>query len=602
MSDTELLRRFEPIARYADGELFHPCAVDEYVRECSLWLTDPDGNGHLLAACGQLDLDGLADVGDVPPGHRLNLRFVDEPLGPLALQRWQRLTHRGRFGGSGRLWRVPLHSRVVDSLLDLTLAVRGRVPGGTAAAADIKVREIRERDGRYPYYGRVIREGGWIVLHYLFFLPMNDWRSGFNGANDHESDWEQVLVYLYPDGLGRPTPRWVACGAHDFTGDDMRRRWDDPRLEKDDTHPVVYVGAGSHATYFEPGDYVMEAEPRILRRFKRVVTAVQDAWRERLGQGRDAADAGDPWRSLLSVPYVDYARGDGVSLGPGQDHEWTPLSISDAQGWVHNYRGLWGLDTHDPLGGERAPAGPKYNRDGSVRTSWLDPLGWAGVDKLFPPPDVPGQARRRALELNEQADALTAQIDEARAALRQLALDVEALEATEYLSADDQARQAELAERLAELHDLQAKRAAVLDTRQAVVAYGAAAEQGEWGAAEAHLESPHRPAPPLDGHSRLIDVWAALSGALAIVVATVLLVLQPPGWVQLAALTAVAIGAIEAATRGKLGDYLMRVVVALALVAVAILVWEFWRFIIVGAIAVVALYMVRDNLREALRG
>ena len=55
---------------------------------------------------------------------------------------------------------------------------------------------IRERDPRIVYHGRVVRDGGWVVLHYLFFYAMNDWRSTFDGANDHEADWEQCFVVL----------------------------------------------------------------------------------------------------------------------------------------------------------------------------------------------------------------------------------------------------------------------------------------------------------------------------------------------------------------------------------------------------------------------
>ena len=69
------------------------------------------------------------------------------------------------------------------------------------------------------YYGRVLRQGGWIVLHYLFFYAMNNWRSGFHGTNDHEADWEQVFVYLYePGDGGPPVPWWVAYASHDFRG------------------------------------------------------------------------------------------------------------------------------------------------------------------------------------------------------------------------------------------------------------------------------------------------------------------------------------------------------------------------------------------------
>ena len=65
------------------------------------------------------------------------------------------------------------------------------------------------------------------MLHYLYFYFMNDWRSTFAGANDHEADLEQAFVVLEdrPDG---PRPVWFGCAAHDYIGDELRRRWDDP--------------------------------------------------------------------------------------------------------------------------------------------------------------------------------------------------------------------------------------------------------------------------------------------------------------------------------------------------------------------------------------
>ena len=103
-------------------------------------------------------------------------------------------------------------------------------------------------------------------------------------------------------------------------------------------------------------------------------------------------------------------RGDGLSIGPGQPVEWTPLLISDDVAWANNYRGLWGLDTQDRFGGERAPSGPKYNRDGSIRMSWYNPLGWAGVDKLFPPSHLPDELRERMGEVEAELAELRKQM------------------------------------------------------------------------------------------------------------------------------------------------------------------------------------------------
>ena len=96
------------------------------------------------------------------------------------------------------------------------------------------------------------------------------------------------------------------------------------------------------------------------------------------------------------MPFIDYARADGSAIGPGQAAEWTPVPIDDSTDWVDGYRGSFGLDTRDRFAGERAPAGPKYGRTGTVRQSWNDPVGFLGLTKTPSPRPVrpPPPARR----------------------------------------------------------------------------------------------------------------------------------------------------------------------------------------------------------------
>ena len=248
MNDLELLRRYEPVIYYTSGEMFYPRAVDEYVRHSSLWEVDARGKARELVAEGMLTLENLSAYDQIPADHALFLRFVPEPLWALDYQLWLNRPGRVRFREPGRLARVPLLSRIGDTFFDLSLTLRGVVPGGTAAAAEVRMRELDKRDGRNVYYGRVIEQGGWIALHYLFFYPMNNWRSGFFGVNDHEADWEQVFVYLYRDDDGELRPHWVAYASHDFHGDDLRRRWDDPTLVKEGDHPALFAAACCHAS------------------------------------------------------------------------------------------------------------------------------------------------------------------------------------------------------------------------------------------------------------------------------------------------------------------------------------------------------------------
>ncbi|MEK6588578.1 MAG: hypothetical protein AABY97_07030, partial [Chloroflexota bacterium] len=129
MNELELLRMYEPIVRYTMGEIFFPMPVDEYARNCSLWTTEASGEEKLLVPEGELELDMLAKFDQVPPGHTLHLRFIAEPMIGLRYRLWARGLQRENFQASGRMTRVPLLFRIVDSLLDLSLAVRGMVPG-----------------------------------------------------------------------------------------------------------------------------------------------------------------------------------------------------------------------------------------------------------------------------------------------------------------------------------------------------------------------------------------------------------------------------------------------------------------------------------------
>lgn len=598
MTDAELLRRHEPILRFTDGELFFPCPVDEYVRKCSLWTRHDDRRARLVVPHGQLDLDRLSDQGVSLTGVALSLRFVERPLTAREYQQWLLHPHRARFHAPGRLARVPPWSRLLDAAFDLSLLVRGTVPGGTAAAAELRYDELLKRDDRRVYYARVVRAGGWTILHYMFFYAMNDWRSGFEGANDHEADWEQIFVYLYDAGDGSLEPHWIAYASHDEHGDDLRRRWDDPLLVREGTHPVVFVAAGSHACYFEQGEYLMGVEPRFLRPVKRTADALRRLWIESLGQGlSESVDR--KLEALVSIPFVDYARGDGRTIGPGGDAGWVPIVISDDVPWVSNYRGLWGLDTHDPFGGERAPAGPKYNRDGSVRLSWYDPLGFAGLEKVLPPPQVAPalEARQRAIAIDIE------RVDDRIARVRQLvqtrALDEAALRASNDSGVTYERTAARLAAAEEKLGSLKQQRTALAQTHEFLQRYATHIDETS-DDPRAHLHDVHRP-DPTPPPRRVFQVWSALSGALALFIVVLLLVVLPAHWWLWLLAAGTVFATLEAAAEGRLLSFLSRVAIVFAVISALILVWEFWRALVVAALGGAIAVLTRDNLRELYR-
>ena len=96
-------------------------------------------------------------------------------------------------------------------------------------------------------YARVAAEPGVtrrIALQYWFYYYFND----FN--DEHEGDWEGIQLVFAGDSVRdalRTRPLEVGYAQHEGG---ERTDWDNPKLERSGTHPLVYVAAGSHASHY----------------------------------------------------------------------------------------------------------------------------------------------------------------------------------------------------------------------------------------------------------------------------------------------------------------------------------------------------------------
>jgi len=598
-SDAALLRRFEPLVRYTQGEHCYPMDVEPYVRRCSLWLHYPDGREEQLVPAGELDLRGLVQPRPAPFGSVLFLRFVQpfglaEAGGFLAEEaRLARQTHSSFRPGPGRLSRGGLLPRLFDALFNATLLLRGRVPAATSAAAHVAYQKILKEQERYVYHGRVVRERGWTVLQYWFFFDYNPWRSGFHGVNDHESDWEMILVYLYEEGKSL-VPAWVAFASHDFHGDDLRRRWDDQEeLDLVDGHPVVYAGAGSHASYFRRGEYQAEVSLPLPKWLRGVTDGLRRFWSRLLGQE-------DPGGTPFRIPFVDFARGDGLSIGPGGDKPWTAVVIDESTPWVSQYRGLWGLFARDPLSGENAPGGPMYNRDGTPRSSWFDPLGFAGLDKTPPPSREASILRSRVAELRKTQKELEATAAEKTEDLQHLGAEWKGMEGKPHLAKKHAALGVELR---AKASDLTTVRKDLSQNRVVLDGLSQRLKEIESGAPtdpQAHIQQRASPVPasPVSG---AVEMWAALSIALMFFGVAALLIWVPQAVLPGIVVLVIAFGLVESVLRRTFAASLGNVALLLALVTLVYLGIAFWQIALAGLFVAVGVILVRQRLRE-LRG
>ncbi len=83
-----------------------------------------------------------------------------------------------------------------------------------------------------------------LYLEYWYYFYFNDWN------DTHESDWEMLAIAFdaeTPEEARNLTPSWVGYAQH---GGGEEADWDDKKLKRDGDHPIAYLSAGSHATYY----------------------------------------------------------------------------------------------------------------------------------------------------------------------------------------------------------------------------------------------------------------------------------------------------------------------------------------------------------------
>jgi hypothetical protein len=230
--------------------------------------------------------------------------------------------------------------------------------------------------------------------------------------------------------------------------------------------------------YFRAGDYVTRIDVPGLRWLLRLLRWSRAALRIR----DQAAERG--LGPALGVPFVDAATGDGAEVD-----RWDLRSLDDQRSCFGSFRGLWGLDTGDPIHSERAPSGPKFDRSGQVRRSWVDPVGYAGLHGTSPPSLADPE-----LSLSRISSALTSIESEIGHAARLMPL------ASQTSAASDIAEQSE------RLTSLLRQRAELEDLRRRL-------RRGEVSGKgiRDHLHDPAVPIAPPKETGWILAIWATIS-------------------------------------------------------------------------------------------
>ena len=162
-----------------------------------------------------------------------------------------------------------------------------------------------------------------LALQYWFFYYFNDYN------DKHEADWEGIQL-VFPAATAQAAlatqPAEVGYAQH---GGGERAGWEDDKLDKVGTHPIVYSAVGSHASYYSSALWLGASASE--------------------GVGCDDTRGPNHFVPLRAVVLPSRA-----------------ASSSSPYAWL-DYEGRWGQKLP---GANNGPTGP------NTKARWSDPFAW----------------------------------------------------------------------------------------------------------------------------------------------------------------------------------------------------------------------------------
>lgn len=326
-----------------------------------------------------LDRRGGSSVGN---GHRSR----EDPVPPTVYARVVQYSDREVIEPYPELERLAPPVRAVRALERVTARV---APATEFDAVWDSVRPLGLRRPReIRLRPRLTIDKGDIAIQYWFLYLYNDF------INAHEGDWESITLFLNRSR----EPMVAAYASHDGG---RRREWRDverrgERWEESGhvaTHPVIYVAAGSHGSYFAfPGPGVRyPSEVKAKRRFRQYTIGLRLTAREALDR------VPDPHSAKSSV-----------RLGPADlNLVHIPQRRSGRWAWLDHPRLYWGSRALS-VPGRGGPQGPAWAQTkAEPNWRWHNPWHWAYQtclpDDLIFDPFVSPEVRDRPHEISGEA-------------------------------------------------------------------------------------------------------------------------------------------------------------------------------------------------------
>jgi hypothetical protein len=241
-----------------------------------------------------------------------------------------------------------------------------------------------------------------------------------------------------------------------------------------------------------------------------------------------------------------------------------------------------------------------YNRDGTPRSSWYDPLGFAGLDKVPPPPQALELLKSNCDKVVHRQEELEQLILEKAVELQSLGIEMKGMEGNPHLAKQHAALEKTISALGAEVKGLRRERSENTALLQGLAQQLERLNAGEPDDPRAHIRHLAEPDKPTQAFrfDRAAETWAAISLSLLLFAIAGFIFFAPHYvWAGLTIIFLLFLVA-ESILRAAFVQTIARITLILAMVAALILFFHFWKWIIVGALLITGAFLMFQRLRE----
>jgi hypothetical protein len=226
-------------------------------------------------------------------------------------------------------------------------------------------------------------------------------------------------------------------------------------------------------------------------------------------------------------------------------------------------------------------------------------LGFAGLDRVPPPPEVLPRLEQNLSEVSNRQTSLDTLIPQQAGDLQTLGIRLSSMESNPHLAkqyAATERKMAALSEQVRSLRREYSENSALLESLTSQLEWRRRGLRDDPGAHIRHLIMPTRTSERR--YERVGEAWAAVSLSLLLIGIVGFLLVAPRFLVAGLTVMTLLFVLIESVLRSAFIQTVSEITALLAVVASVILLVHFWHGILVGVLLAVAAFLLFQRLRE----